>query len=125
VATSRKIIAVSVAVILFMMLHYSLTLGSNYLANNSSDFTIWQPGLIFTAYILYLLSGITASIISKEQFVVIGALAGLVSAISAVLSFGVGGEAIDVAFTLVWGLVLGGLGGSLSAWFKNRVANAL
>jgi len=117
--------AVAFAVIAFLGLFYSLTFGSNYLTNNSDNFLAWQPWLILAAYALYLLSGTIAGALSKERFVISGVLAGLVSAISAVSLFGVGGGMVGVVLTVVWGVVLGGLGGWLSALLKRRAANAL
>ena len=124
-AISTKVRAVAYAVVVFVALHYSLTLGSNYLANHSSNFTTWQSWLILAAYVLYLVSGVIASMFSQEQFVMVGILAGVTSALSAVLLFGVGGEAVGVFLTLLWGLILGGLGGGLSAWFRKKAENAL
>ncbi len=121
----KKIITIVFSVIVFMVLHYSLTLGSNYLAVNSNDFLSWQYWLIFLAYALYFISGVIASILSKEKFVIVGMLAGLVSAISAVVVFGIGGEMTGVMLTLLWGSVFGGIGGLLSGWYKKRVISAL
>ena len=120
-----KFRAIAYAVVVFVVLFYALTLGANYLAGKLSNFVIWQPWLIFSAYILYLLSGLIAGIISKEQRIVVGVVAGLVSALMAILVFGVGRELMGVLFTLFWGLVLGGLGARLSVWFRKRAVNAL
>ena len=87
----NKIQAISFAVILFMALHYLLTLGTNYLANNSENILVWLPWLNLTAYFLYLLSGVIAGVFSKQHFIIVGLFGGLVSALSAVLIFGVGG----------------------------------
>ena len=120
-----KFRAIAYAVVVFVVLFYALTLGANYLAGKLSNFVIWQPWLIFSAYILYLLSGLIAGIISKEQRIVVGVVAGLVSALMAILVFGVGRELMGVLFTLFWGLVLGGLGARLSVWFRKGAVNAL
>ena len=120
-----KFRAIAYAVVVFVVLFYALTLGANYLAGKLSNFVIWQPWLIFSANILYLLSGLIAGIISKEQRIVVGVVAGLVSALMAILVFGVGRELMGVLFTLFWGLVLGGLGARLSVWFRKGAVNAL
>ena len=124
-AAYNKFRAIAYAVIAFVVLHYSLTLGANYLVGNSSNYAIWQPWLIFVAYVLYLVSGLIAGIVSKEQRIVVGVVAGLASALMAIFVFGVGGELIGVILTILWGFVLGGLGGRLSAWFRKGVVNAL
>lgn len=122
----RNKIAIVSAVIAFLGMHYLLTLGSNYMASNSNNFLIWQPWLNLMALSLYLISGAIAGILSKHRFVYSGFLAGFVSALSAVLLFGVGGgEPAGILLTVAWGLVFGGLGGWLSALVKNRIANAL
>ena len=51
----NKAQAISIAVGLFICLHYLLTLISNYMANNLSDFPVYLPWLNLTAYLLYLL----------------------------------------------------------------------
>ena len=124
-AAYNKFRAIAYAVVVYVALHYSLTLGANYLAGNSNNFAIWQPWLIVIAYVLYLLSGLIAGIISKEQRILVGVVAGLASALMAILVFGVGGELIGVILTLLWGLLLGGLGGRLSAWFRKGAVSAL
>ncbi len=124
-AVYNKFRAIAYAVVVFVTLHHSLMLGANYLAGNSSNFASWQPWLILVAYVLYLLSGLVAGIASKEQRIVVGVFAGLVSALMAVLIFGVGGELTGVILTLFWGLMLGGIGGRLSVWFGKGAANAL
>lgn len=101
----NKYQAISIAVGLFICLHYLLVLISNYMANNFSDFSVYFSGLNLTAYLLYLLIGFVASVLSKEQFVFVGLVAGVISALAAVLIFGVGGEFIGVSVTLVSGLV--------------------
>ena len=121
----NKIQAVSLAVILFVVLHYSLTLTGNYFANNSEEFMVWLPWLNLTAYFLYLLSGLVASLLSRKHSIFVGLVAGLMSALAAVLIFSVGSELFGVFVTLVSGFVLGGLGGGLSLLFKGRVTNAL
>lgn len=122
----NKIQAISFAVILFMILHYLLTLGTNYLANNNADrLLIWLPWLNLTAYFLYLFSGVIAGAFSKQHFIIVGLYGGLVSALSAVFMFGVGGGVLEVFVTLAIGLVLGSVGGGLSFLFKRRVTNAL
>ena len=117
--------AVAFAVIAFLGLFYSLMYGSNFLANNSDNFLAWQPWLVLAAYALYMLSGAVASALSKERVVVSGVVAGFVSALSAVVLFGVGGGMVGVVLTVVCSVLLGGLGGWLSALLKRRAANAL
>ena len=121
----NRVQVISIAVILFICLHYLLTLISNYLANNLSDFPVYLPWLNLTAYLLYLLIGFVASVLSKEQFIFVGLIAGLISALSAVLLFSVGGSIYGVFVTLVSGLVLGGIGGGLSLIIKRKLKNAL
>jgi hypothetical protein len=123
--TLNKSQAIVIAVIVFVCLHYSLTLGSNYLANSSVNFPTLLPWLNLIAYILYVLSGFVASFLSKHKFVIVSLLAGLISAASAILIFGVGGEVFGVFVTLASGLVLGGVGGGLSFLLKRKSANAL
>lgn len=107
-----------------MVLHYSLTLTGNYFANNSEEFMAWLPWLNLTAYFLYFLSGLVASLLSIKHFILVGFIAGLMSAIAAVLIFGVGIDQFGTFVTLVSGFILGGLGGGLSLLFKGRAKNA-
>lgn len=123
--TLNKPQAIFIAVVLFMSFHYSLALGSNYLANNSANFLTFLPWLNLAAYILYILSGFIAGILSNKKFIIVGLAAGSISAASAVLIFGVGGEVFGVLVTLTFGLVLGGVGGGLSFLLRRKVANAL
>jgi hypothetical protein len=123
--TLNKSQAIVIAVIVFMCLHYSLTLGSNYLANSSVNFPTLLPWLNLIAYILYVLSGFVASVLSKHKFVIVSLLAGFISAASAILIFGVGGEVFGVFVTLASGLVLGGVGGGLSFLLNRKATNAL
>jgi sugar phosphate permease len=123
--TLNKSQAIVIAVIVFVCLHYSLTLGSNYLANSSVNFPTLLPLLNLIAYILYVLSGFVASFLSKHKFVIVSLLAGLISAASAILIFGVGGEVFGVFVTLASGLVLGGVGGGLSFLLNRKAPNAL
>jgi hypothetical protein len=123
--TLNKSQAIVIAVIVFMCLHYSLTLGSNYLANSPVNFPTLLPWLNLIAYILYVLSGFVASVLSKHKFVIVSLLAGFISAASAILIFGVGGEVFGVFVTLASGLVLGGVGGGLSFLLNRKATNAL
>ena len=108
-----------------MCFHYSLTLGSNYLANNSVNFQSLIPWLNLTAYALYVLCGFIAGILSNAKYIVVGSVAGIISAATAVVIFGVGGEAFGMFTTLISGLILGSVGGSLSLLFKGKPKNAL
>jgi hypothetical protein len=123
--TPNKLQAILIAVSLFLCLHYLLTLGGNYLANNSNNFPILLPWLNLMAYLLYFLSGIIAGLLTKQNFIFVGLVTGVISALSAVLIFGVGGDTFGVFATISAGLVLGGIGGGLLFLYKRKLANAL
>jgi len=117
--------AVLISAALFICLFFLLTLGSNYLANNSQNFVVYLHWLNFVAYVLYILGGFVAGILLKQNKIIVGLVAGLISAVSAILMFGVAHEAFGIFATLVSGLVLGGIGGGLSLLFKRKFTNAL
>ena len=123
----NNIQSIALAVIVFMLLHFSLTVGMNYFSNkNPENFMVWLQWLNLVAYLLYVLSGFIAGALSRKKQIIVGLVAGLVSALAAIL-FGVGGGSLYGALlTLTPGLVLGSVGGSLSLLlFKSRVKNGL
>ena len=123
----NNIQSIALAVIVFMLLHFSLTVGMNYFSSkNPENFMVWLPWLILVAYLLYILSGFIAAELSKKHQLTIGLIAGLASSLSAVL-LGVGsGEEYGKLITITLGLILGSVGGGLSLLlFKLRVKNGL
>ncbi len=121
----NKIQAIILAVILFMVLHYLLTISSNLIANNSNAFISLLPWLNITAYFLYIISGFTSSTIIKKQFISTGSITGLLSALSVIVIFGVGNDLFGIITTLVSGLILGCIGGGLSYYLNRGAVNAL
>lgn len=122
----NNIQSIALAVILFMLLHFSLTVGMNYFSNkNPENFIVWWQWLNLVAYLLYILSGFIAGTLSKKHHVLVGLAAGLISSLSAIL-LGVGGSLYGVLLTISFGLILGSIGGGLSLLlFKSRVKNGL
>ncbi len=119
-------LAISVALIIFICFHYFLTVGINYLANNSVSFPELLPWLNLIAYLLYILSGFVASILSDKKLILIGLVSGFLSATSAILIFSVAnGELLGILITLCTGLVLGGVGGSILFFFRRKSVNIL
>ena len=123
----NNIQSVALAVIVFMLLHFSLTVGMNYFSNkNPESFMVWLNWLILVAYLLYVLSGFIAAALLKKHHLVVGLTAGLISSLSAIL-IGVGsGEEYGQLITITFGLILGTIGGGLSLLlFKLRAKNGL
>ena len=123
----NNIQSIALAVIVFMLLHFSLTVGMNFFSNkNPENFMVWLPWLILVAYLLYILSGFIAAELSKKHHLVVGLTTGLVSSLSAIL-LGVGsGEVYGRLITITFGLILGAIGGGLSLLlFKSRAKNGL
>jgi len=122
----NKIQAILVAVILFILLHYLLTIASNYLANNSEQFISIFQWLNLAAYFLYILCGFISGMLSKQHLIIVGLITGLASALLVVLIFGVaGGDAFGVFSTLITGTVLGGIGGVFSWFLKRKATNSV
>ncbi|MDQ2077940.1 hypothetical protein [Marinimicrobium sp. ABcell2] len=117
--------AISVSVVLFITLHFLLTLVSNYLSKNSSSFLTLLPWLNLLAYLLYLLTGFISSLLAKSRLIITGLAAGLLSAFIAVLAFGVGGDIFWGLLTLAFGFILGGIGGGISMLLKMITSEAL
>ena len=123
----NNIQSIALAVVIFMLLHFSLTVGVNYFStNNPESFMVSLQWLILLAYLLYVLSGFIAATLSKKQHLIVGLAAGLISSLSAVL-LGVGsGETYGVLITITFGLIFGTIGGGLSLLlFKLRAKNGL
>ncbi len=122
----NNIQSIAFATILFMLLHFSLTIGMNYFSNkNPESFIVWWQWLNLVAYLLYILSGFIAATLSKKHHIIVGLITGLVSSLSAIL-LGVGGSLYGVLITIAFGLILGSIGGGLSLLlFKSRVKNGL
>jgi len=125
VRTINKVQAVSIAVIVFIALHYLLWTTLNYLVNHSGNISVWLTWINLTAYNLYIISGIIAGALSKDKLILVGAVAGFISGLSAILMLGVAGDAFGNFVTLSSGAFLGGIGGAISLFFKKRFINAL
>ena len=121
----NKISAITIAVILFMALHYTLTYTANYIANNSDLYLKLLFWLNLLAYFLYVLSGFVANQLIKTKSIYIGFVTGIASALSSILIFGVGADLFGIFAILISGCILGGIGGALSLYINSRVANAL
>ena len=121
----NKIRAVSIAVIVFIVLHYLLWETLRYLVNNSGNTSAWLTWINLTAYNLYIISGIIAGALSKDKLIIVGVFSGFVSGLSAILMLNVAGDIFGSFVTLASGAFLGGIGGAISMFFKKRFKNAL
>ena len=123
----NNIQSVAIAVIVFMLLHLSLTVGTNYFSNkNPENFMNWWQWLNLVAYLLYVLSGFIAATLSKKHYILVGLSAGLVSSLSAILLGVGGGDAYGALITITFGLILGVIGGGISLLlFKSQAKNGL
>lgn len=122
----RKVKAILLAAILFVGLHFALTIVANIFAQDQGTIVALLPWLNLTAYCLYILIGSVGGALSGERFIIVGFLAGFFSALLAVSVFGVGGDSYrGVLITLGTGSALGGIGGSLSMLWSRRSSHAL
>ena len=122
---SNKVQAVSIAVIVFIVLHYLLWATLNYLINHSGNISVWLTWINLAAYNLYIISGIIAGALSKDKLIIVGVIAGFICGLSAIFMLGVAGDAFGNFITLASGAFLGGIGGAISLLFKKRFINAL
>jgi hypothetical protein len=117
---------VFVALLLFSVLHYAITYVGNTINIAHDDYLKIISWLNVGAISLYFVCSFLASIMSKENFVRIGTVTGLLSAVIAVTIFGVAtNDMIGKLITITIGLVLGALGGVSSMVIRSCIRNAL
>ena len=112
-AVPTELRAYVISVGLFAVLHFSLTIVSNYVAQSVTGVQSYIPWLNVLAYALYVIAGFVAAAIAKRRGIINGVIAGVLAAMTAILLFGVaGGDWFGVMVMTVNGGVLGGIGGA-------------
>lgn len=120
----KEIRSIVISVAVFIMLHYALTVGSNYLMRTPRISDIWLLWINIAAYSLYIISGALAGILSKKHFILVGSVTGICSAIVAITIFGVAGEDGFGRFAVVTnGIIFGICGGAISLYIGRRKKN--
>jgi hypothetical protein len=117
--STRLAVAQGVAVLLFGVAHFGLTVMANSLAHGSPGES--PLGLLNAAsYALFGASGCVAALIGGVRPIVFGALAGVLCALVAVAVFGASRDPFGVAALLATGLVLGAIGGCCSLPMRRK-----
>jgi hypothetical protein len=120
----RVVRAYFAATVVFAFLHGLLTVVGNQLSQDPPRFVeSWQGPLIVLAYALYVVAGFVAGAIEGRRPVIHGIVAGVLSALVAVLVFRVAlFDPFGVFALTANGLVLGGVGGACSMPLRRKNA---
>jgi len=111
------------AAILFGLLHYSITLISNTIPINSTNYLIVISWLNIAAYCNYMLCGFVASSIQKRNYILYGFISGSLSSFIAIAIFGVAGnDSYGILITIILAVILGSIGGLITKLIANKLS---
>ena len=115
--STRLVVAQGVAVLLFGIAHFVLTVMANRLVQSSPS---QLPLELFNvvAYALYAAAGCVAALIGGVRPIVYGAVAGVLCAIVAIVAFGVSRDALGAPALIA--MVLGAVGGFCSVVTRRK-----
>ncbi len=115
-----------ISVVLFAIGHYAIQSTANNLSFSDPLFTEYASWLNILALALYFVCGAISSYLSKQKYVITGAVTGLLSASAAIFMFNVSAYDISGMFiTLITGILLGAAGGVVAKHLSRRRAHAL
>lgn len=122
----NKVKGVTIALLVFILIHYSITYIANSVANTQENYLTFLPWLNFAVFFVYFLCGLLASIFYENNFVLIGLVTGLLSALVAITLFNVAvNDMSGMLMTITIGMLLSGFGGVISMLIKPRLKNTL
>ncbi len=112
----QKILVFAVPVILFVVLHFVITILANGITNNPGERARDISKINYLAYLSYIVVGYVSGIFSNNRHLLNGVIVGGLSAFVAIYVFGVGvlGDNQVQLVLVVMGSVLGALGAVLS-----------
>ena len=124
--TLNRVKGIIIALFLFSILHYSIFYYGNTVTWTQENHLSLLKWINYSAISIYFLCGLVASIFYKKNYVLIGSITGLLSAIIAISFFGVAFKDINgMLITAVTGVTLGAIGGLVSLLIKSKFKNVL
>ena len=114
-----------IAIIVFTILQFILTLVSINVINTATDVQTLVPWINAVAYFLYVVTGFVVGVIAKRGEIVNGVIGGILAATTAILMLGVAGRDLFGAVALlIEGGILGGVGGACVLLLTRRKTSA-
>jgi hypothetical protein len=113
-----------ISVVVFAILLFAHTVVSNNVINSATDVDTFVPWINATTYFLYMIAGLVSSLIAKRRVMFNGAIAGILSAIVAIVIFDVAGDPFGTMAAIVNGGVLGGIGGACTLFWTGPNSKA-
>ena len=123
---NREISAIIISVVVFIILHLSLTAGTNYYLNTAEKINNSLLLVNIASYSLYVFSGFLSGIISRKAFLIVGSVTGIFSSVLIILFFGVASsETFGKLVLVLIGAISGLIGGAISMYVTRHKLNAL